>query len=428
MNYPPTSRYMHHGQTAQQQPNKLFAAGGMGPAYLTIISIFLAIIVQGRVTDLFGPALDTFRIIAIVLVVALNITGAAICLMRGMLLQAILGIIGVGWIFFYTMVFSVNSGIPFTFAAGGEYFGYSFLSLFALTCRDKSFEKLMRWLYVLSIGYAAFYVFASLSVQLGIIDIDAATRVVVTADDAGRGDRLVVASMPFVFATLMTVIRLTRSFSFTGVFILSLFAVAWLLTSSRAIVVALLAVIIAYLFIRRTHLIATGTIITFLLGLLGSLFLVFYPDYNPYYLATDISGLIRVLSVNIVSDQIGDFWLTGSGIAFGVEAYLPVTGSRYFYPGDIGLIGMLFAYGVIGLMAYCSLVVIGCRAERFAVAKGCTESLGKSIGLTMCVFALYSLQSPQIDSGSSGSILAVACAALLLDRKSAPRNSTSRVA
>ncbi len=428
MNYAPSPRYLRPGPMAQPRPNRLFAAGGMGPAYLTIFSIFLAIIVQGRLTDLLGGAADPLRIGAIVLVVSLNMIGSAICLVRGMVLQSILGFIGLGWIFFYTTVFSINSGIPFTFSAGGEYFGYSFLALFALTLRDRSFEKLIQWLYVLSVGYAVVYILASFAVQLGFIDVGAATRAVVTADDAGRGNRLVVATMPFVFGTMMTIVRLTRSFSLIHALILVLFIGGWFLTSSRTIMVALLAVILAYVVIRRSHLVATGTLVAFLLGLLGSMLLVFYPDYNPYYLATDISGLIRVMSVNIVSDQISEFWLAGGGIAFGVEGYYPITGSRYFYPGDIGLVGMLFAYGVIGLVAYCSLVIIGCRAERYADARGYPPLLGKSLALTMCVFALYSLQSPQIDSGSSASILAVACAALLLDRRAAPKSTPHRLA
>lgn len=396
----------------------VWADGNIGTSYLTLFAMVLSVILYGKLPDLLGGAAEAVRAATIFLTVAVTMTGAVICLLRGMILSAALTIMGLAWVFIYTVVYSLNTGVPYTLSAGGEFIGYTFFGLFALTLRDKTFGKLMWWFYIISCGYAVYYVTSSLAVQTGVIDIASTTRAVISADDAGRGNRLLATLVPLAFGIMYTFVILINAFKFRYLMVLGLFGLAWYLTFSRTVGVITIIVMLAYGLTRNIKLVSRVFLTTLVVATLFSLFLVLYPDYNPFYLAYDVSGMIRVMSVNSVSDLFHYYWLFGAGIAYGPEAYEPITGTKFFFPGDVGLIGMLFAYGVVGFPVYIFMMYCGFKAHRNVPSDPAFPYLGTALTLTGCVFGLYSLQSPQYDSGSPASVLGVAFVALALNQYS----------
>lgn len=394
----------------------LFGEGRPGTAYLALVSISLAILVYGKVTDLLGASGEDLRTAAIVLAVAINMMGAAICFYRGMVFEGFTTIAGLVWIFYFVFIFSRNSGIPFTFSAGGEYLGYTFFGIISLVIRDKMLVRFLNWLFLVCVFYAFYYVVATNAVQTGSIDAGSATRVFVSADDAGRGDRLYATGMPIVFGLMFSLSRLRQRFSLKQLLCISLFIMCSVIASSRLISLVMILVVVSYFFIEDLNKLGRYTLVFMAATIAFSMSLIAYPDLNPFILATDTSGLVRVFSLYVASDLMHDYWITGAGISFGIEGYMPITNKTYFFPGDIGFVGILFEYGVFGLAFYSFLVFLACTTYRRAIARGCPRDLASALALTGITFSIYSLQSPQFDCGASPSILAMVFLALAVNK------------
>ncbi|MDM7966163.1 hypothetical protein [Blastomonas fulva] len=411
--------YAMRPQAVATRPNSLFAVGGLGAAYLTFAALCTSLIFYGFVADLLGAAGETIRLSAIVATAILTLTGGAICLWRGKIFAAGLTLAGLFSIFLFLFVFSMNSGVPFTVNSGGEYIGLTFVGLFALTFQDRSFGRLMRWFYILCCGYAVFYLMASGAIRLGIIDTGGITRAIASADDAGRGDRLHAAALLLVFGTAYSVAQMRLRFAVPYLLAAGLFAIAWWVTESRAITTVTFLVMVGYVALRNVPLMGRAAFLAYLAGTLFSILLLIDPSLNPFLYFGDQSASIRVNSVDIASQSMQYYWLTGAGISFGVENYRPLTGITYFFPGDIGMMGIFYMYGVAGLMIYMFISYLGCHSYWPVLKLGYSAVLAEAVTLTAIVLALYSLQAPQYNGGSSGSIFAMMLIALALQPRQA---------
>ena len=402
-------------QYARRQPQRqLFAVGGNGAAYLTFAALCTASFVYAFFADFLGGAGETARIVAIIGTAGLTMVGAAICLFRGLILASILSVAGVLSIFLFLYIFSFNSGVPFTLNSGGEYIGLTFTGLFALTLQDKTFKKLMKWFYWLCVTYAFFYLIASAAVRIGLVDTGGVARAVATADDAGRSDRLHSASLLLLYGTGYSVASLREKFSIRALLLTTLFASCWVATESRAITLLVVIAVLGYAILKNVALLGRMTFIVFVAGSAFSVMLIVDPSLNPFLYFGDQSASVRTNSIDIVSQSIQYYWLTGAGISFGVENYKPLTGITYFFPGDIGMIGILYTYGIAGFLLYTWLCYLGCVSYEMVSDAVGDYAVATGVALSCIVYALYSLQSPQYNGGSSGSIFAMMLVALVL--------------
>lgn len=424
--------YMPARTPADQRPNSLFAKGGLGTAFLTFAALCTSLFVYGFVGDLMGQAGEILRTTAIITTVGLAMIGAAICMWRGMILAAFLSIAGFASVFVSLFVFSINSGLPFTFGAGGQYIGLSFVGLFCLSLHDGTAGKLLRWYFILCCGYAVFFILALSAIRLGLIDVGAAIRGIASADDVGRGTRLHASAFPLIFGITYSAARFRLKPGLPYLILLAVFALTFWMTESRTITALTIAVVVGYLILRNAILIGKASFILYTAGAMLSVVILTDPTLNPFLYFSDSSAEIRANSINIASDFFGYYWLLGAGLSFGIDGYSPLTGIFYFFPGDIGLMGILFSYGVVGFVGYSLLVYFGCFSYRRVVAALGSNVIAEAITLTGSVIAMYSLLSPQYDGGSSGSILAMFLIALRLYRparqkapdRAAPRTPT----
>lgn len=402
------------GVIALERSHGLFAKGGNGTAYLTLAAICLAAFVYAFVADLLGEFGETVRIVVIVLTGVLTMTGAAICLFRGYLAAFFISVAGLLSIFLFLFIFSINSGVPFTLTSGGEYIGLTFTGLFYLTLKDRTYGNLMRWFYRVCIGYAIYYIVASLALRFGLLDVGGVARAIASADDVGRGDRLHSASLLLVYGVCYSMVMVRKHFSLYYLLASALFCVAWFLTGSRTITLVVFLALLPYLALGQTGWLKMAVKIVFYAGAIGSFFIILNPDLNPFLYFGDQSASIRANSILIVSDSIQYYWLQGAGISFGVENYRPLTGITYFFPGDIGLIGIFYTYGIFGFLLYVGLCRLGMDADTTIQRLGYSANVAVACAISGMIFAIYSLQSPQYNGGSSGSIFAMMMLALFI--------------
>lgn len=405
------------GAMAPRHSHGLFVEGGNGTAYLTLAAVCLAAFVYAFVADLLGEFGETARILAIVLTDVLTMTGAAICLFRGYLAAFFISVAGLLSTFLFLFIFSVNSGVPFTLISGGEYIGLTFTGLFYLTLKDRTYGNLMRWFYRVCVGYAAYYIVASQALRLGLINADGALRAIISADDIGRSDRLHSAALLLVYGTCYSMVMLRKHFSLYPLLLSALFCLAWFLTESRTATLVVFLALLLYLALGQTKWLKPVAKIVFYVGAIGSLFIIMNPRINPFLYFDEVSASVRVKSIFIVSDTIKYYWLQGAGIAFGAESYKPLTGITTFFPVDTGLIGIFYSYGIFGLLLYLGLCHLGLNSNEIVLNSGYNQILGDVCLLSGVIFAIYSIQSPQYNGGSSGSIFASMLIALFIYSK-----------
>ncbi|WP_146215307.1 hypothetical protein [Blastomonas natatoria] len=403
-----------HGYHPPARPNTLFAIGGFGNAYLTIAAIATTLFFYAFIADLLGPAGEGIRLSAIIVSAFVAMLGATICVFRGLFLPALVSFISMLAIFASLYIFSINSGVPFTFNSGGEYVGIAFTGLFYLTLHDRTFGRLLNWFFNLCIGYALFYILASLALRFGYLDTGGVTRGIASADDAGRSDRLHSAALLLVYGTTYTIVKIRTNFRLLHTIWAAIFALAWWLTESRAIVVVSIPVIVAYLILPKAELIGRLAFSVFMVGVIASLIILIEPNWNPYLYFGDQSASVRTNSIDIASQRVWEYLGTGAGISFGIEGYRPISGITYFYPVDIGLIGILFMYGILGFLVYILICFLGCTSYKRIVSLGYTSDMASAVVLTAIILSAYSLQTPIYNGGSSGVLFATMFFAIAL--------------
>jgi hypothetical protein len=402
------------GYQRPAQTNTLFAVGGIGNAYLAIIAIATTLFFYAFIADLLGPVGEGVRLSAIIISAFLAMLGAVICVLRGLFVPALVSFCSMASIFVSLYIFSINSGVPFTFNSGGEYVGIAFTGLFYLTIQDRTFGRLMNWFFNLCVGYALFYILASLALRFGYLDTGGVTRGIASADDAGRSDRLHSAALLLVYGTAYTIVKIRTNFRLLHTVWAAIFALAWWLTESRAIIVVSIPVIMAYLFLPKASLIGRMAFSVFLIGAIASLIVMIEPNWNPYLYFGDQSASVRTNSIDIASHRVWEYLGTGAGISFGIEGYKPISGITYFFPVDIGLIGILFMYGVLGFIVYILICFLGCTSYKRIVFLGYQKDIGSAVTLTATILSAYSLQTPIFNGGSSGVLFATMFFAIAL--------------
>jgi len=408
--------------TGTALPPPLFAAGGLGTEYLAIAALTCALFIYGFVGDVLGPVGEVMRQVAIFLTVALAMAGAALCIVRGMLLAAILSIAGLLSVFVYLAVFSENSLVPFSWMSGGSYVGVTLIGLFSLTLQDRTFGRLMKHFYFVCCAYTVFYVLASVAIKLGAVDI-AGTHAIAGADDFGRGPRLHPAIAALIFGTTYAVIRWARRPNVWDLLLIALFLAAWIATQSRLITALAALVIAGYMLAPHIRMISRAALYVFLAIFAYSLALAFYPEINPFTYFSDTSAVVRINSIHIVANSMRYYWLHGAGIAFGVDGYLPLSGITYFFPGDIGILGILYIYGIPGAFAYLAICYLACTADPRMASRGYSPILTHAVTVTGVILTFYSFQSAQFNGGASGAIFASLFVALAVTPRASERNA-----
>ncbi|MDF0541303.1 hypothetical protein PX699_03035 [Sphingobium sp. H39-3-25] len=85
---------------------------------------------------------------------------------------------------------------------------------------------------------------------------------------------------------------------------------------------------------------------------------------NPFEnFVSDQSDWARWQDVEIVHRTIANYWILGAGVAAGEDRYMPFTKVDYFFPGDIGLIGQHFNFGVLGMIVYTAQAYGACFSK-----------------------------------------------------------------
>lgn len=188
-------------------------------------------------------------------------------------------------------------------------------------------------------------------------------RISIRAPDAWRGYRLpdpqyaLMMSLLFVLSGITLAHKKWRFFvvllCVTPIFIISFQRVA-IIYASMSWLSAVLLVLRADRTVRIFLGTITGLTATLMFGAIAGLF----SNDLANYIAGDRSGAIRIQTLNTCLEQIAKYPIFGFGSdsAQGVS-YQKLFGLMFF-PADVGLVGLYFSYGLLGLAIYIAVTVL----------------------------------------------------------------------
>lgn len=347
------------------------------------------------------PNVDWIRPICLAVVVLSVLSGILICLVCGEFIAATFTVLLVAIIPAGAMVFSKISSSPFVFASGGDYYSLGLFGVIYIALRRGNQQWLLRSLYWLSISYACAYIVLNIGLSTGILNMPASGNGILPEDVAnGRGLRVILASSFIVYGTFTSIASVIRDLKFSSIFTVLLFVCCLLLAQSRAILAVCFVILLIYTVTSLSKVIRYLALVLYAGSLTASMYVAFVPGENPF--SSDKSNLsewARSQSIEIAKNLIKEHLWTGIGIPNGPLGYEPITSVNYFFPADIGLVGVLVTFGVFGILLYTAEAIAAClmptRLQGWVERK---YTIG--LGLSGAVMTIYSALAPVFAGGS----------------------------
>ena len=210
--------------------------------------------------------------------------------------------------------------------------------------------------------------------------------------EAERGYRIF---MPMFFC-LLFIFYLTRRFCerrelWTLALVAVCFVLLLVINKQRVMIGAAWLVVLYALFSAtrdrwRQFVIAIG-----LIGLAGMALLLMGPVFERYFAALGGSVSVRQRSIRTAIDFLGDDplrWLVGLGATtrFSTTTLADVFGDKQFYLADIGWLGIIFEYGIVGAILVAVVYVAG-----FAFTRSVVRTVGTPFSAALYDYAVFLL-------------------------------------
>jgi len=374
-------------------------ARGRAVVAVACAALTMHIVGTSGFTGLF-EGLDFIRTLCIVGTLICSLAGIGFAVADGHLGTATISVALLASIPLEILRFSIQTGVPYAPWSGGAFFPLGLFALFYVVIRQGVLRKTLTFLFGLVIAYALLYAVLSLAMRTGLLHLD--SKLIISADDtSGRTARIPLLhgyiAMGF-FAAMASLIQ-NRS-RYQSIMLMALFTGCLYLSQSRTIIAVMAATALAVLFVQSMKTVSRSYFFLFCAGLIATLAVCFNSHLNPLdEFGTDISSWARWSDIRIVHSLVSDIWLLGSGISSGEQAFQPLTGVKYFFPGDIGLAGVLTEFGILGVAFYLFIAFAACHACSKAKLKHHYPQL-VGILLSGPVLVIYSLLAPVFIAGS----------------------------
>ncbi|MDF0544189.1 hypothetical protein PX699_17705 [Sphingobium sp. H39-3-25] len=367
-----------------------------------VLGFTFHLLLVSRLTELF-PFLGFLRPLALAVIILTSVFGVAMCLDPKRIGAGIAGIAFLLAVPLAVYNFDVRTAQPFVLSSGGYYYGIGLVGLFVAVARlEGGLERFLRIAFWICVAYILIYVVVAPLLAGGYLTLPEDSALLVAEDKtSGRSARVVLASTHAAFVLGVALASLMQRFEWKHLMVVALALVALLLAQSRLITVIILLILIAYFVSRRITLLGILSFIFFLAALSVSMVIAF-SDMNPFEnFASDQSGWARWQDVEIVHRTIANYWILGAGVAAGEDGYMPFTKVDYFFPGDIGLIGQHFNFGVLGMIVYTAQAYGACFSKATLSAIGVDTRLSTGLALAGIISVCYSILAPVFAGGSA---------------------------
>ena len=314
-----------------------------------------------------------------------------IAIARGYIAVVLISISCVCLILGQAWIFEQNWNVPLNWPGIGQYGAFlSFVPIFIMA-RDGAATYVVRTLTRYAIAYTFFYLAISLLHGIGLLPSQISTPLIL--NDMERGDRLWAHSGALGFVWYVSMVRVQERPTGARVMLLLVSALANIMTLSRVYLGCI--ALVSILSVVRTPRYVIRAVCLGSFGILSSVLVYGMVDtrWNPFFAfaSNDTSGLGRALEYQIAQEIIGRSPMLGMGLTSFANYHFSVTGITYFAPGDLGLVGVLLDYGLIGLCLFLIASLIAC-----AYNKSLPKPFDQALFLQGCTFVLDSSITPQM--------------------------------
>lgn len=256
--------------------------------------------------------------------------------------------------------------------------------------------------------YVVLYVLAAMLLVTGAISNLIALRPLVIFD-VSRDPRLYIAHGPVLFLGYLGVDRfIHRSGNqLRNLFDAGIAITAVVMSASRVFTIVALVMLALVIFVRRPKIvgfIAFGLMLSVTSWLFMNIPL---PGANPFEaLGSDRSGFIRYLTYFKAREQIIEHWGLGVGIPSAATDQATWLSVQNFSESDLGMVGILFTFGVLGVVAYYLSAWLACS---MATRKAQGETFrARALAYCCAALALYGVISPSLWYGGGTIAFAIA--------------------
>lgn len=324
------------------------------------------------------------------LCVALSFFYFGFTLLRGNLLPVVVGLGAFALILFQLHVFTGISGIPLKINAIFQFCWIFTFIVFFLAVRDGHGEQVVYALTFYSSAYVIIYIALVLMFKTSLLPTEIFSGLI--ADDPERGQRLYSYSIAAAFAWFSWLFRFRESRSSGALIMLLLSGLAIALALSR--VITLFIVLITFATLRGytassiSKVCFSTLVFVSALGIFG----VFNTDWNPFLIfEADSSGSFRFWEYELARNFLREHFLFGIGIPPTSQDSWDIIKLDFFASSDLGLLGIWFDFGLLGLFGFLIGSYVACR-PRIQLREG----LRSPLILVGCLMTVYGCIAPVI--------------------------------
>jgi hypothetical protein len=290
-----------------------------------------------------------------------------------------------------------------------QWYGVLSFIAFSYFVREGMFESVLRTLFIYCAIYSLLYLLGAYLLSQGTLDAFLDTHLVLP--DSERMNRLFLAQFVACFAFMSSMIRIKKQFSIRYLFIAAITLGAIVLSLSRVFIAVVLLVSVAYIIGFRAKLIGFASFALFFAISIYLIYGIVDPHFDPFeFSATDQSALQRDLSFSVMRPFIFKYPILGVGLPNNRDDLSHLLGPDRS-PSDLGVVGIWFVFGLIGVFLYIYSAFICCsqKLSNMKLEAGSADALmltGNCLGLYACI-------SPNIWVGSGSIFFGIAIAARL---------------
>ncbi len=361
------------------------------------LSFFFVVLYDSHILSLYD--LSSLEVSINRTLYAVSIFGIIIGVMRAQILSVILSLALMIYFSFLIYHFldvskSEHGGADFGFSPF-----YARLQLFcipmiaALVAKGK-YLSLKKIIYYIGFAYLSLYIFSSLLFATAVnAEFRAAAFV---ADYDGRGARIVLdnALASLTFFISLSHLRQRRRVGSLFLFLISCLAIY--LSASRYYQFCVVTTTILYWITRDTRKVGVVLGFTFL-ALAAAVISYILSDQNPFtFIEGDQSLATRAASYEAVRPILREYVLSGVGFSNEPAADMLLVKLNPFYWNDLGLVGVLYVGGIIGVIVFL-LMSITCFSSPILLRRAqLSRELYTGLCLAAICTAIYGVVAPTL--------------------------------
>ncbi len=299
----------------------------------------------------------------------------------------------IAFFLFYYLYFIFGANRPLNFNALGSYYSVLAVVVFYVLAKRNLLPAAMKILFYVYTAYLMAYPIIVFLYAVGAIDIESKKTFVVLVDQE-RGARLFLYEGAAAYVAMYSMSKLQEKFRSSYLVVFGLASFAAYLSMSRVFILCSVFVLALYAATRRLKLVQRVCFLAYLLVALYLVIGIFDPSFNPYSFSdTDTSTLARRNEYEILVPYIRNFPFLGIGLPDATPGLTQYLGA-VAYPSDVGIIGVWFMYGLVGVLVIGVLIVyISCiqNLDRSSSVLGAANA--RTLSLTGCIIGLYEITS-----------------------------------